>query len=1646
MKKQNFSHRFLAVLLSLALLITTLPLGMGTAFAQEVADDNGFLFEGTVLTGVENQWDFLDSDLQLPAQTPDGKTVTAIGKGAFESLGETGVEYAVTIPEGIQSIGDEAFYNVPLTSVSLPSTLTTLGWRCLANTDLPAVTLPAGLKTIDAQALRDNELTSVALPEGLTVIKGSAFKNNNLTAVTLPEGLKELWLDAFTNNDITQVAIPGGLSHFDAAFAGNPLEQVTLGEGLTKLPENAFASVDYKLGKLKAIDLPASLEEIGAKAFYNQPIQSLVLPKNLKSIGREAFAKKSDRAADADRMTSLTFNDALEYIGSGAFKNNALSGKLEFPASLQGIGAYAVSNLINYPGAFENNKLTNVTFPEGLTIIGNNSFANNELAGTLVLPQSIERVGSHAFYKNHITDIYAPPLDDLEDGTERVGEDPYSMNGVNGDEDIIPKNDPAPVVGADWGKKDFTVVYGTYDTGSGHLEGAVVEGFSNAGKEKVKKNGNVVIPADLMKDYKVIAIGKDAFKDQPIASVTLPDSLVEVRDGAFRHTSFDEKVPKLTKVVLPAKVQAVGNGAFANNRIAKLTLPEGLKAIGPNAFSYNRLQAVRIPNSVTDIGAWAFKDNVIPQDAAEIDNYKGAVAIGMEAFDHNGAQSDTSITPKYLRTKDEAPNTWPAAYFTWDGQTVTGFSDEGLAYLKDHSALVLPAETPDGKPVTAVGKMAFALIDTKHKGCELTSVVLPDTITSLGMAAFFRNRIKGELVIPASITEIPLSVFRGNELTNVIFKGPVKNIGLYAFAENCLTEVAIPASVTEIHPTAFAANFGVPEYSDHVVLWTPQKNNPNKLPDSDYHYVDPSDDKKVDVPPMDYDTWVQDDFTWDGQTVTGFSKQGERKTQKNKHLVIPDTTPAGQPVLAVGDSAFRGFMKTFKYHLQSVVVPDSVETIGAYAFQFNDLTEIHLPRNLKEAGYGIVMSNKLTSIEIPEGLQKLDMLFCKDNRLESIKIPAGVTTICAEAFGNNELRTVTFADGSRLDRIDHNAFAENNLTEVNIPASVSAIEYKAFESNPGNDQYGKENIEGVHVNPVVLHTPDGHNPKALADDLFHSFVVDPTLKGDKSQLEAALARAKALLENEADKHNEDYLTGLRNEVALAQSVIDDENASLGAIRLAVNTLNWRLSRAELDAAVKEALSYDTDEYTEDSRKPLKDAIKKGKRDRNVINVTDKVIQGDIDNLKSAMALMVRKGEAPHYTMKKGEHPVFIKHYGSVTDYIAKLAFAVSNDNGRVLHVVDDGTGKALLADHDTAEHDWPYWRDALQGMSRLLFNKTAEDIAALSNEDIAKATHFDAVSGATVAGSAIREAALQALGYGEKVTVTFDSDGGSAVAPIQVTKGQPIDKPQDPSRDGYQFAGWFLDKGAYRFGTPVNENITLVAQWNKKKPAEPGTSSGGSSSGSSSSSSSSKNKSDSVSKDKKNDVDSTKGDKTKPADDVAQATHKGYLGGYQDGGVHPDSLITRAELAALLNRLADLPPVEATGDHWAAADIAAVKAAGIMRGYENGDFGPDRYVTRAELTATLVRVLNLSPASGGSFSDIAGHWAEGDLVAAANADLIRGYPDGTMRPDQSVTRAEAVAMLNRAFDISAESLPDASPWNDIDESHWAYREFIAAKK
>ena len=307
----------------------------------------------------------------------------------------------------------------------------------------------------------------------------------------------------------------------------------------------------------------------------------------------------------------------------------------------------------------------------------------------------------------------------------------------------------------------------------------------------------------------------------------------------------------------------------------------------------------------------------------------------------------------------------------------------------------------------------------------------------------------------------------------------------------------------------------------------------------------------------------------------------------------------------------------------------------------------------------------------------------------------------------------------------------------------------------------------------------------------------------------------------------------------------------------------------------------------------------------------------------------------------------------------------------------------------------------------------------------------------TVGKEAVSDALALKAAHGKFCNVTYEvtgdipSDAGDPPASAKVKMGgsYTVAPAQTTSQSRYTFSGWRIN-GVGDVVTSLEnlqQDVKLVGVWSYR--------SGGGSGG---------------------------GGGRKPTVDIPDDVptglngddHFAYIVGYPDGNVKPSGNITRAEVATIFFRLLteDVRTANSTQSNslsdvsrgqWFNHAISTLSSMGIVKGNPDGTFDPDAPITRAEFAAIAARFDDKNTNNTSNFSDIASHWAKDEIGVAANKGWINGYPDSTFRPDQYITRAEAMTLVNRVLnrlpEKSEDLLDDMIKWPDnADASVWYY--------
>ena len=183
-----------------------------------------------------------------------------------------------------------------------------------------------------------------------------------------------------------------------------------------------------------------------------------------------------------------------------------------------------------------------------------------------------------------------------------------------------------------------------------------------------------------------------------------------------------------------------------------------------------------------------------------------------------------------------------------------------------------------------------------------------------------------------------------------------------------------------------------------------------------------------------------------------------------------------------------------------------------------------------------------------------------------------------------------------------------------------------------------------------------------------------------------------------------------------------------------------------------------------------------------------------------------------------------------------------------------------------------------------------------------------------------------------------------------------------------------------------------------------------------------------------------------------------YIDGNSDGCFFPEGILSRAEIATMLQKIEFLAPNESiifsdTASHWAKYNISTVANKRYMIGNGN-EFRPDDTMTIAEFSKVIHNIFNgtlvtTNVPAAKEFNDVKGHWAKKEIEFMSRYGFINGYEDGSFKPDKYISRVEAVVILNRVYKYDTPyydqiESKNKNKFKDITEAYWAYKDIILA--
>lgn len=977
-------------------------------------------------------------------------TVKEIGKGVFNGAKLA----AVSLPEGLTSIGDEAFSgNRYLTAVALPEGLQYLGSGAFNScAKLTEIVIPAGVTEIGSSTFNYcTKLTSVMLSGDVTSIGDMAFhnctslKNINIPAtvtaigedaftycsalknITLPDGLTSIGARAFYNAGISGVVtIPDSVTYLgEAAFDWcQQITAVHIGSGITRIPKQAF----HYCGKLENVTIPESVTAIGDEAFYSSALKEITIPASVETIDSGVFADCSDLAAI--------------HVAAGNQNYASVDGVL-FTADM--------TQLLQYPASKET---ASYTIPDTVTSIGDNTFYNCDNLTEVTIPGSVKSVGTSAFqYCGNLAVVT------FGEGVEEIGYSAFSDTALT--EAVLP--DSLITLG-EWSFSDCTALK-TVSLGSA-LETFGSSAFSGCAAltEIAVAQDNGFFTSDggvLLNKDKTALIQFPAGK----TSYVIPDTVTSVPAYGFSGCS------KLEAIVIPGSVKCLEDSVFSScTALTDLTLGEGLETLGSMAFyGCTALESITVPASVTTIGTGTFSGCT---GLKKIHFLGDAPSISSDAFGYSfSTSSQVSATAYYpgdnaTWTEDKMQNyggnlVWMVEgtvelvdmgtcgeNLTWtlDAENKLTVSGTGAMYAYN-SAAAVPWNAYRETVTEVVLEEGITTLDgyVFRDMANLTSVDLPSTLTSIGTEALANCFGLTSIVVPDAVTTIGDRAFYGcNNLTSVTLGSGLAAIGANAFYGTPWLEAQTDENGFTVIGGILVSYMG--DDADVVVPETV------RIIGAEAFSLKKRNITSISLP--ETVTALQSRAFYDLQNLTSVNiPSGVTVIPEEAFyrcgLLTTIVLPEG--VTEIGNSAFR-----YCSELAEMTLPDTLKSIGEAAFQnCTCLNSLTLPEGFKEIGEDAFNNCRdLAELVLPQTLETIgDSAFQSCRSLTEVVIPDSVTAMDDGVFKYcSGLTGVTIGSGLRV----LNASVFNGcsaLAQVEIPINICIIEANAF--------YNCENLENL---------------------------------------------------------------------------------------------------------------------------------------------------------------------------------------------------------------------------------------------------------------------------------------------------------------------------------------------------------------------------------------------------------------------------------------------------------------------------------------------------------------------------------------------------------------------------------------------------------
>ena len=760
-------------------------------------------------------------------------SVTTIGDHAFQRC--SGLT-SITIPNSVTTIGDYAFqWCSGLTSITIPDSVTTIGdyafelcskLQDIYITDIAAWCNISGLDNLmgygasNKKLYINNELaTSITIPNGVTEIPYDAFRGcSSLTSITIPDSVTSIGTDAFNGCILTKITGPSDVVSV-VTNQHKTVEQIVITSG-TSIGSSAFSSCSG----LTSVTIGNSVTSIGSEAFYGcKGLTSITIPNSVTSIGNNAFiyCYKLIEVYNKSTLSITAGSSSNGYVARYAKNVYTNEGGSKLTTDENGYVIYTDGDekiLVAYTGTE-----TDLVLPSYITRIYQYTFYGCTDLTSVTIPDSVTSIGYEAFYgcdklqDIYITDIAAwcniSGLDNLmeygasnkklyinnelatsvtiPDGVTSILS--YAFHGCSGLTSITIPDSVTNI-----GDYAFEYCSGLASVHISDIAKWCTISFGDYYANPLTYGHNLYVNGELVKDLiipdSVTSIGSYAFKGcTGLTSITIPNSVTSIGSDAFSGCYRLTEVYNKSALSITAGSSSYGyvayyaKNVYTNEGGSKLTTDENGYVIYTDgdekilvAYTGTNTELI-LPSCITKINRNAFRNCSSLTSITIPDN---VTSIGSDAF--SGCSSLESITIPFVGAKAGVTSSvmyqYPFGYIFGTSSYTGGVETKQYYYGSStlnttYTIYYIPSSL---KSVTVTG--GNILYGAFYNCTGLTSVTIPDSVTSIGNYAFYNCTGLTSVTIPDSVTSIGNYAFYNcTGLTSVTISNSVTSIGVGAF-------------------------------------------------------------------------------------------------------------------------------------------------------------------------------------------------------------------------------------------------------------------------------------------------------------------------------------------------------------------------------------------------------------------------------------------------------------------------------------------------------------------------------------------------------------------------------------------------------------------------------------------------------------------------------------------------------------------------------------------------------------------------------------------------------------------------------------------------------------------------------------------------